>query len=352
MKKNYIEQNLSDLFAATKEIKPDKNEKFVIFSDLHLGDGSNNDEFKKNSKLFKKILGKYYLEKGYTLVLNGDIEELQKFSLPKIKTKWKKIYNLLKKFALNHRLYKIIGNHDYNLLTKKTNSPFKIIHALKLNYNKNIIFIFHGFQADYFVEKFNKYFGFVIRYIFKPLGIKNYSTAYDSRKKFKVEKNVYHFSSINKIISIIGHTHRPLFESLSKVDSTKFKIEQLCREYPAASIPEKENIKEKLANLKEELLYFYTKNKKLGQRSSLYNSNLIIPCLFNSGCGIGKRGITAIEIYDEKIFLVYWFNSNKNKKYIEYNINQPEHLPYTDFYRLVLKEETLDYIFSRVQLLS
>ena len=352
MKKSSIEQNLCSLFKETVETTLNTKDKIVIFSDLHLGDGGKGDEFKKNSKLFKRILKKYYLKNEYKLVLNGDIEELQKFSLHKINKQWKKIYNLFKKFEKNDRLYKIIGNHDYDLFNKKNTHPFKILPALKLNYKNNILFIFHGYQADYFVEKFNTLLGYVIRYIFKPLGIKNYSTAYDSKKKFKVEKNVYHFSSENKILSIIGHTHRPLFESLSKVDSTKFKIEQLCRDYPVASKVQKEKINEEIAKLKEELLYYHTKNKKLGQRSSLYNSNLIIPCVFNSGCGIGKRGITAIEIYDEKIFLVYWFNSNKNKKYIEYNENQPEHLPYTDFYRLILKEETLDYILTRVQLLS
>jgi len=352
MNNSFIEQNLNKLFKKTIEIKVNKRDKIVIFSDLHLGDGSNNDEFEKNSKLFKSILKKYYLQKNYKLVLNGDIEELQKFSLYKIMTRWGKIYDLFKKFDINNRLYKIIGNHDYDLSLKKNKYDFKILQALKLNYNHNIVFLFHGHQAGFFIEKLNILLGYVLRYIFKPLGIKNYSTAYDSKKKFKVEKNVYKFSSKHKILSIMGHTHRPLFESLSKVDSIKFKIEQLCRDYPSASVPKKEKITEEIIKLKEELEYFHIKNKRLGLRSSLYNNNLIIPCVFNSGCGIGKRGITAIEIYDEKIFLVYWFNSSKNKKYIEYNVNQPEHLSYTDFYRLILKEERLDYIFSRVNLLA
>jgi hypothetical protein len=48
---------------------------------------------------------------------------------------------------------------------------------------------------------------------------------------------VYGFSSRRKIVSIIGHIHRPLFESLSKIDTLKYRIEQLCRHYPLASPP-------------------------------------------------------------------------------------------------------------------
>lgn len=39
-----------------------------------------------------------------------------------------------------------------------------------------------------------------------------------------------------------------------------------------------------------------------------------IPCLFNSGCVIGKRGVTAPEIEEVNIRLVHWFDSRISKK--------------------------------------
>ncbi|HPG40822.1 MAG TPA: metallophosphoesterase [bacterium] len=350
--KSKFEKNLYDLFTKTPEIPLHNEDSYVIFSDLHLGDGGGKDDFAKNAKLFKKILKSFYWKKEFNLVLNGDIEDLQKFTLHSIITRWKKVYSLFKKFQAANKLIKIIGNHDYNLVFINKRYPLKIHQAVKLNYQQYNLFLYHGHQAHHFLEKYNTLFGYIVRFIIKPLGINNYSTAYDSKKKFQVESNAYRFSSKFKLISIIGHTHRPLFESLSKVDTIKFEIEKLCRVYTTASIQGKAEIKNKIALLKEEMLYFNNKNPKLGLRSSLYNSNMLVPCLFNSGCGVGKRGITALEISQGKIFLVYWFNGNKNQKYNEYNVHQPERLGQTDFYRLIIKEETLDYIFARIELLS
>lgn len=347
-----LDQKLLDLLNRTPAIALKNDDHYVIFSDLHLGNGGRKDDFAKNAKLFKKILKTFYIPNNYTLILNGDIEDLQKFPLRKITTRWKKIYSLFKSLLAENRLYKIIGNHDYNLFSFGRRYQLQILNAVKLCYKGQYLFIFHGHQASNLLDKYNSFFGFILRYIIKPLGIKNYSTAYDSKKKFKVEKRVYQFSIRYKLLSIIGHTHRPLFESMSKVDSIKFEIENLCRAYTTADVEGKAKIKKKIDNLKEAMDYFNNKNPQLGLRSSLYNNNMIVPCLFNSGCGVGKRGITALEIVNGKMMLVYWFNSNKSQKYIEYNVHQPERLGRTDFYRLIIKQETLDYIFACIELLT
>ena len=78
----------------------------------------------------------------------------------------------------------------------------------------------------------------------------------------------------------------------------------------------------------------------------------IIPCIFNSGCVIGKSGITGIEITNGLIKLVHWFDKTKTSKYMNFNSYIPEQLSDTDYYRVVLKEDHLDYIFSRIHLLN
>jgi hypothetical protein len=178
------------------------------------------------------VLSQHYLQNKFRLVLNGDVEELKKFPLKKITSRWKDLYNLFGCFHKTGNLIKIAGNHDNELLFVKK-SPL-------------------------------------------PGG-------------------------------------RPLFESLSKIDSIKFKIEQLCRIYNSTGDGEKNKIEQELQFYKNELKHNYEKNYKNGSKSSLYNSNLFILCLFNSGMTIGKTGMTAIEITDKTIALVHWFDKKKMK---------------------------------------
>jgi predicted phosphodiesterase len=197
-----------------------------------MGNNTRRDDFRKNARVFETIFKKYYLPQDYTLILNGDIEELQKFTLSKIMKRWRHVYELYADFHERGKLFKIIGNHDAIL-------PFhhdyflhkQLYESLILKYNSESIFIFHGHQASNKIDKYNSLAGFVLRYIAKPIGLKNASTAYNSRRKFRVEKHVYGFSAKNRIVSIIGHTHRPLFDSLSKEDRLKFDMEQLVRQY-------------------------------------------------------------------------------------------------------------------------
>jgi UDP-2,3-diacylglucosamine pyrophosphatase LpxH len=328
-------------------------DRVVIFSDLHMGNGKDIDDFQKNGDLFSYILENHYLKKKYKLVLNGDIEELHKFSLSRITQHWAPIYSLFERFKQETALYKLIGNHDYYLIHDHK-YPFydRLFPAIRFFYHNNELFIFHGHQASSVTEKYNWLFAYLLRFIVKPLGFKNYSTAYSSNKKYKVEKKVHAFSNVHRIISIIGHTHRPLFESLSKIDTLKFKIEQLLREFTSADPGQRKNLAQDIKHFRKELLEHYKKDSKIGFRDSLYDAALVIPCVFNSGSGIGKRGITAIEISKGKIALVYWYATNKIKPYLKDYDNTPIRLEDSPYYRLIIKEDQMEYIFTRIRLLA
>jgi len=84
----------------------------------------------------------------------------------------------------------------------------------------------------------------------------------------------------------------------------------------------------------------------------LYNDKLLVPCLFNSGSGIGKRGFTGIEIKNGRISLVYWFDKNLSSRYLDYNGIKTKNLNGTDYYKAVLKSEPLSYVFTRINLLT
>lgn len=348
--------HLEHLLKKASSVSLDNSSKVLILSDLHMGNGGRRDEFRRNAELVKTMLGSYYLPEKYSLVLNGDVEELFKFSLESIVSEWGDFYDLFLKFGQNGFFWKTYGNHDAELLDEKEyRLASSMVESLKFHYGNETLLLFHGHQASVLLWEtypmVSRAIVLFIRYIAKPVGIRNFSTAYNSTRRFAIEKSIYEFSNQAKIVSIIGHTHRPLFESLSKVDFLNFRIEELCRAYPSVDSTKRMLIERKIAALKIELDASYKQGKKIGLRSGLYN-NITIPSIFNSGCAIGKRGITALEIEGNKIRLVYWYNGKQGRKFISDRDNRPMELGSTGFSRVVLNEDSLDYVFSRIRLLA
>jgi hypothetical protein len=277
-----------------------------------MGNRGDRDDFLPNAGLFLHILEAYYLKKGFTLVLK--------------------------------EVFKVGTSEDVH------GYPFPCSEALRIRYGSGSLLVFHGHQVSTLYRKYVHLSGFFVRYVAYPLKIMNYSVSHDKAKKYKVEKKVYDFSSRKKIVSIIGHTHRPLFESLSKIDSVRFKIESLCREYPTSVAEEKARIESLIKHYRQELHSLY-KNGKNGNRGSLYNSRILVPCLFNSGCAVGKRGMTSVEITGGEISLVHWFDGSKSRN-LAHNDCPPERIGGGEHYRMLLKRERLDYLFARIRLLA
>ena len=326
--------------------------RFVVWSDLHMGDGGPQDDFRRNADLVQAVLRRYYLEAGYSLVLNGDIEELQRFRLDAIRSRWQGMFSLFEEFRHKTDLYKIVGNHDEALRCEGSPVDPSLLDAVRLTFNDDILFLFHGHQATVFFERFNDVSGFFLRYFAHTLRIPNLPVTYESRKKYRTEHRVYAFSSSRKIVSVIGHTHRPLFESLSKIDTIRYRIEKLCRDYPAVSPRARAVIETVISEYRSELARLWEKDREDGLRSSLYNAQICIPCLFNSGCAIGKRGVTAIEIADGAISLVHWFDRARGQPRLDGEERAAQRLDSTEYYRTVLKQDKLEYIFSRIRLLA
>jgi len=348
-----VYENLDKIFEEAPSFELKRKDKYVIFSDLHMGDGGSTDDFKSNSDLFKTALNDYYLGGSYSLILNGDVEELQRFKLKKIVERWKEVYELFDLFHQHTRLLKTIGNHDLELgLLKEKPYGYDLLEAFKLKHKKNHLFFFHGHQASKKYQKHNLLIGFTLKYFANPLGIKNYSVAHSSKKQYKIEKRAYHYSAYRKIVSVIGHTHRPLFESLHKVERLKYKIEQLCRDYAADKAMRTEETKDAIKANKKDLKKYYKQVRDTNYQNYVYNTIFHIPCLFNSGCVIGKRGMTCLEIENGMIRLVHWFDGNISKKYLQQSGYSPEPLGETGFYRMVVNEETLDYVFTRIKFLT
>ena len=348
-----ITQNLDTLLREAPRHRLTAADKWVIFSDLHMGDGGPNDDFLPNAALFTYVLEQQYLREGYGLVLNGDVEELQRYAYTRIARQWKSVYRLFDAFSRQGRLVKIVGNHDYDLILKTSKvSPYPHHNAFVLTYGPHELLLFHGHQASLYYTRHNALIGFFLRYLAQPLGINNYSVAYDSRKQFKIEKRVYEYASRRKIAALIGHTHRPLFESMSKTDSLKFQIETLLRQYPSLAPREARAVEQKVVAFRNQLLKASASRKANLAGSSRYSTDILIPCLFNSGCVIGRSGITCLEISGESLGLVHYFDGRVKVARPEESSGPGLALGSSPYHRVVIQQEPLAYIFSRISLLA
>jgi UDP-2,3-diacylglucosamine pyrophosphatase LpxH len=329
--------------------------KVLILSDLHMGTGSRDDLY-HNGDMLISLLEEYYFKNGWILVLNGDIEELQKYSIDEIRERWAGLYRVFNLFADDDRLYRIIGNHDEPLLYKRSLYhkiyPYTLYTVIKIETGTIPAYVFHGHQLSSVYMRFNKFFGFLARYIMKPLGIRNISGARSPHKRFKIEKKAYAFSLQRNCLSIIGHTHRPLFESLGRFDYIKFEIERLCRDYPASQGENRALIETEIKALRSELGKLKRKERRDVLRQSLYGDELPVPCLFNSGCALGKKGLNAIEITNEDIALVYWFAEGKSKTFVTRGGYDIVEIPGRPYRRAVINHNKLDYIAAKIKLLG
>ena len=62
--------------------------------------------------------------------------------------------------------------------------------------------------------------------------------------------------------------------------------------------------------------------------------------------------MTSIEILEGKIYLIHWYGSDIDKKYVKNDVDYVMKLEGTDYTRHILKHDSLDYIFTRIRLLS
>jgi hypothetical protein len=315
-----------------------------------MGSGTRDDLY-YNGNMLTCLLEEYYFKNGWILILNGDVEELHGYSLDTIRERWAGLFRVFNLFADENRHYKIIGNHDEQLLHMKR-YPFTLHNVIRIETGVIPAYVFHGHQLSAVYSNFNALFGFGVRHILKPLGIKNITGVRNPHKRFSIEKKAYDFSLKKHCLSIIGHTHRPLFESLGRFDYMKFEIEMLCRDYPVSHGEDRIRIENDVTALKRELGSLKRKERLDAIRQSLYGDDLPVPCLFNSGSAIGKKGLNAIEMSNEDIALVYWFETGKSRKFVTrggYEIEEIQGRPYK---KAVLNHNKLDYIYAKIKLLG
>jgi hypothetical protein len=288
--------SLADIAARCPSERLSEESRYVIISDLRMGDGGKRDELAVVKKPLFAILGRYYLPRGYTLVLNGDIEDLRKFWLKDIFSAWPEMYALFDVFKEKGRLRKIAGERDLALL-RIPSYPYELSHGLRLDGEKNSLLVLHGHQAS------PPYVGraYLSDFMIHWLGSSNRSKAAETdsgrQERFKAERRLYRASSHLGIVTVQGHTRRPLFESLTNRDSVRY-----------------------------------------------YNTGLVEPCLFSTGRVVGgkdrdSRVLRMLEIGDGRITSVRWSKGKREKKGASYR-------------RSETRSTTVSSLFDRVALFA
>src|SRR5690554_6690789 len=99
-------------YNTARRISFNDDSKFIIFSDCHRGDNSFADEFANNRNIYFHALQNYY-KNGFTYCELGDGDELwENISFKDIFEAHQNVYELMKLFYNEGRLYRLYGNHD------------------------------------------------------------------------------------------------------------------------------------------------------------------------------------------------------------------------------------------------
>lgn len=229
---------LNKSFSKAKRVTFSRDAKIVFFSDLHKGDNSYADDFRRNMEIYSHAM-ELYFDKGFTYIELGDgIELWENISFRPIYETYKDVFELLKRFYERKRLYLLWGNHDMefrdpiilekvmrtfftpkNIADKDAVFDLEYHEGLVLEFeNTNrSIFAIHGHQADYMNYKHWKFNRFFVRYFWKYLqkwfGISDpTSPAKNFKGLVRVERKLNQWIlKNNQQMIICGHTHRPRF---------------------------------------------------------------------------------------------------------------------------------------------
>jgi UDP-2,3-diacylglucosamine pyrophosphatase LpxH len=294
-----------------------RGKKFAIISDTHMGDGGEADDFHGNKPALLNAL-KYYHDKGYSLILLGDIEEFWQFDLDAVARHYDdSIYASIRKFG-EKRVYRIFGNHDYEWggfqdpIKPQSKKQGLADEALKMKDkmgNLGILLV-HGHQGSVDSDKFSWFSRFFVRIFrgFEPLakatGLYGHGAATKSPVAGDYEKTYYAWGKSRKVLVICGHSHRAVFASKTRADELLDMIADLQIQASDRRFTRKKRreIRREISRLEDE----YDDEKEKGRAIELDSADKQKPCYFNSGCGLYSDGITTLDINNDTIRLVKW----------------------------------------------
>jgi predicted phosphodiesterase len=313
--KKQVHSSLTNLFANISKnpgergpvIEFGNEDKFIIFSDQHKGTKNGSDDFSFAEKNYMAAL-EYYDDQNFHFVNLGDSEELWENTAIAVRKHNAFSFEAEKKFLLRNAFTKIFGNHDLYwdndplaglMLESIFGEKVKIFEGAILKTTVEgqplSILLTHGHQGDKQSDGnwFSKWF---VSTIWAPLQMYlelNLNTPSDDNT-LKTVHNHYMYEWIapqKNAILITGHTHQPVFLSLTH-------LERLFSKLAAAEL---QGDKKQIENLKAEI-----KLRKIKEHTQT-DFSAYDPSYFNTGCCCYNDGdITGIEIAEGFIRLIKW----------------------------------------------
>jgi UDP-2,3-diacylglucosamine pyrophosphatase LpxH len=307
----------------TPQIPYGGDHKYVIISDIHLGNGGDADNFSHNTETLQTALG-HYFENSYSLILLGDIEEFWQFDLEEIHSFYgDSIYTKFRQYHEKGKFFRVFGNHDHEwagLNDPSANGGVdwdykNAAEGLKIG---DHILLTHGHQGTIESDKNSWFSRFWVRSFRSIEGIAKFF-GYGKREATASyipndhEKTFYQWAKINKKILICGHTHRATYASLSYFDwlqEEQTRLQGEIQELNKAVPKDKKEIRKRCRRLHKIVAEVSEEKSRDRNFESLDAEGDATPCYFNSGCCLYDTGITAIEIDGNQIHLVKWENDN------------------------------------------
>ncbi len=310
--------NNENKHAAFFEIDYNYNEHrpVVLLSDQHKGNRGGSDDFVAAEDCYLTALD-YYDGQGAAYINLGDSEELWKYTIFSIIQHNRKTFEAEKKFLKRKSFFKIAGNHDLfwridplaaiylKQIYGKTPTIYDgLVVRFRFKDGRHLdIFCTHGHQGDRQSDGnwFSKWF---VSYIWAPLQsylrININTPAHNHYEKTLHNELMYDWSAGQKnLVLITGHTHQPIFNSLSHLERLYLKLEAARSSGNEADV---EKILTEIPRRKREHDDVHSDFKGMS------------PCYFNTGCCCYSDGtITGIEISGGKIRLIKW-NYNQDRK--------------------------------------
>lgn len=294
---------------------------FIIFSDQHKGRKNGADDFMLAEKNYLEALA-YYDEKKFHLICLGDCEELWENTLLQVMKHNQVSFDHEKKFIHRNAFTKIVGNHDLDweidplapgYLKKMYGVSMAVLQGVILETtieNKKLrIFCTHGHQGD--MQSDGNWFSkFFITKIWAPLQaflrINPNTPANDQQLKTIHNRMMYEWARQQKDLMLItGHTHQPVFESLTHFERLQWQHRKALYEHNP----------QWAQALEDEMRWRSVEDT--GITEDYLN---IKPVYFNTGCCCYADGdITGIEIAGGHIRLVKWEKTDQMSERIVLN---------------------------------
>lgn len=310
-----------------------RNDKWILFSDLHKGAKNGADDFRRCEAIYVRAL-EHYFEKGFSLCVLGDAEELwEEFPRTVIQHNHAS-FAAESRFHLEGRYLRLWGNHDEIWQDPKTvrrllqpvygnrhlDVPESILFDVRDGDDRlGRVLLVHGHQGTQNEGGDNRFAKWVLHNLWRPLqvltGFSCNTPATDWRLRRARDRLIYGWVVNQPGLALIaGHTHAPVFESYSHRARLIKELSSAVSNMDTPTQAERERELKRVEELTSELERLESRLSPQ-ERQEAEPLEDPLPCYFNTGCCCFEDGdITGIEISDGHIRLVRWPDDEGNPR--------------------------------------